>query len=82
MSSSREDVVKKYINGLVDSKSGTFVLVIGESLSRTHMGCYGYSKETTPWQSSIKNNPNAVFLENAYDIPYHCKLHSHFLTLL
>ena len=66
MSSSREDVVKKYINGLVDSKSGTFVLVIGESLSRTHMGCYGYSKETTPWQSSIKNNPNAVFLENAY----------------
>lgn len=71
ISSHRESLLKNYIKSKVDSSDGTFVLVIGESLSRTHMGVYGYSKETTPWQSSIKNNSNVVFYENAYSCHTH-----------
>ncbi len=38
----------------------TYVLVIGESASRNHLGVYGYERETTPFLSS-KKNEFAVF---------------------
>ena len=31
------------------------VIVIGESAIRNHLGCYGYSRDTTPYLSGMKN---------------------------
>ena len=45
---------------------GTYVVVIGESLTRNHMSAYGYQLRTTPWQDSIKELRNSVFLNNAF----------------
>ncbi|MFT3929605.1 MAG: phosphoethanolamine transferase CptA [Spongiibacteraceae bacterium] len=46
------------LNGLVDhniNPTSTLVLIIGESTNRGHMGIYGYSRDTTPRLSAIKN---------------------------
>lgn len=45
---------------------GVYVLVIGESENRLHMGAYGYPRSTTPWLTSIKDNSQVILLENAY----------------
>lgn len=46
--------------------SGVYVLVIGESESRLHMGAYGYPRNTTPWLSSLKDKSHVIFFNNAY----------------
>lgn len=46
--------------------SGVYVLVIGESENKLHMGAYGYSRDTTPWLSSIKNDDNVLLFKNAF----------------
>lgn len=49
----------------------TYILVIGESASRNHLGIYGYHRETTPFLSSIKNELtvyNDVISNSAYTI--------------
>lgn len=66
----REDIIKNLIEN-DKSYKGTYVLVIGESENRTHMGVYGYEKETTPWQSSIKNSNNTILFEQAYSCHTH-----------
>ncbi|MGN1393777.1 MAG: phosphoethanolamine transferase [Succinivibrionaceae bacterium] len=66
----RKDIIKK-INANDEGFKGTYVLVIGESESRTQMGVYGYEKDTTPWQSSIKNSINSIFFENAFSCHTH-----------
>ncbi len=46
------------LNNLQETKKTlptTVILVIGESTTRVHMGLYGYSRDTTPKLSSIKN---------------------------
>lgn len=45
---------------------GIYVLVIGESEIRDHMGCYGYSRETTPWLSEVKNDKNFILFDNGW----------------
>jgi glucan phosphoethanolaminetransferase (alkaline phosphatase superfamily) len=42
----------------------TYVVVIGESLNKNHMGIYGYVRETTPNLSSMKKD--LILYENAY----------------
>lgn len=44
----------------------TFIVVVGESSNRKHMGAYGYNRPTTPWLSEMRGNKNFVFMENAY----------------
>lgn len=46
--------------------SGVYVLVIGESENKLHMGAYGYPRDTTPWLSTIKSHDNVVLFNNAY----------------
>lgn len=46
-----EDVVVKN-----DSVPETYIIVIGESTSRKHMGLYGYSRQTTPLLQSISDD--------------------------
>jgi len=38
------------------TRGNTFIVVIGESLSRNHMHIYGYHRETTPLLDSLKND--------------------------
>jgi heptose-I-phosphate ethanolaminephosphotransferase len=49
------------------SSPGTYVLVIGESETRDHMGAYGYFRPTTPWLSNeVKSNSNLILFSHAY----------------
>ena len=49
-----------------ESKGETYVVVIGESANKRHMSAYGYFRNTTPWLESLRENENAIFMENAY----------------
>ena len=63
----REENLKELIHLSVDSqKSGTFVLVIGESESRDHMHAYGYKRETTPWLDQAVSQPGNILFTHAY----------------
>lgn len=63
----REENLKELIHLSVDSqKSGTFVLVIGESESRDHMHAYGYQRETTPWLDQAVSQPGNILFTHAY----------------
>ncbi|MGO5593949.1 phosphoethanolamine transferase [Acidaminococcus sp. HCP3S3_G9_1] len=63
----REENLKELIHLSVDSqKSGTFVLVIGESESRDHMHAYGYQRETTPWLDQAVSQPENILFTHAY----------------
>lgn len=50
----------------ITSDGGIFVLVIGESETRDHMGAYGYDRDTTPWMSEEAQKPEAILFRNAY----------------
>mgnify|MGYP000563534893 FL=1 len=50
----------------ITSDGGIFVLVIGESETRDHMGAYGYDRDTTPWMSEETQKPEAILFQNAY----------------
>lgn len=41
------------------------VVIIGESLSRTHMGIYGYEKPTTPHLSKLMSDSSLIVFQNA-----------------
>ncbi|MDR1370417.1 MAG: sulfatase-like hydrolase/transferase [Dysgonamonadaceae bacterium] len=47
--------VRMKISCNLNSKDHTFIVIIGESLSRNHMQLYGYSRPTTPNLESMKN---------------------------
>lgn len=61
---------KENVKAIAKSQStdfrGTFVIVIGESLNRAHMGVYGYARDTTPWQSTIAKCGQTVIFRNAF----------------
>ncbi|MFA7438295.1 phosphoethanolamine transferase [Castellaniella sp.] len=44
----------------------TYVVVIGESLSRRHMGLYGYFRDTTPRLSALAGSGEVIVYENAF----------------
>ena len=71
LASERKNVIKKLTKKNDNSFKGTYVLVIGESESRAQMGAYGYRRNTTPWLSKIKNNPNSIFFENVFSCHTH-----------
>ena len=45
---------------------GIYVLVIGESATRDHMGIYGYERDTTPWLTSQVKEGKAVPFSKGY----------------
>lgn len=53
-----------------DGNPGIYVLVIGESANRDHMSAYGYALETTPWLTSLKDDPRMLLFSNGYSC--HC----------
>lgn len=55
------------LKGLTSSgENGIYVLIIGESATRDHMGCYGYGRNNTPWLSSMKANDNFIQFNNTW----------------
>ena len=67
----REDYIKNVQERLSsinkkDCYTGKFIVVIGESLDRNYMGCYGYHKNTTPFQSSLKKDDNFILFKNCF----------------
>ncbi len=62
----REDRLQQLQGLRITSDGGIFVLVIGESETRDHMGAYGYDRDTTPWMSEEAQKPEAILFRNAY----------------
>ena len=44
----------------------TYIVIIGESLNKKHMGIYGYFRETTPLLSKMNINGELIVFDNAY----------------
>ncbi len=49
-----------------ESKGETYVVVIGESLNKRHMGLYGYSRNTTPNLSALEQANDLLVFDNCY----------------
>ncbi|MBO7611616.1 MAG: sulfatase-like hydrolase/transferase [Elusimicrobia bacterium] len=45
---------------------GIYIVVIGESQTKTHMSAYGYGKQTTPWLESMEQDKNFIKFTNVY----------------
>ena len=45
---------------------GVYVLVIGESETREHMGVYGYKRNTTPWLNELSKEKNTLVFSKAF----------------
>lgn len=60
-----KDIVAK--NG----NNGLYIVVIGESQTRDHMGVYGYKRRTTPWLSNLAADYNTILLRNVYSSHTH-----------
>lgn len=58
----------KELKGLsiLPTAKGVYVLVIGESETRDHMGVYGYQRDTTPWLSSMAKENKALVFTHPY----------------
>lgn len=49
-----------------NAQNETYVVIIGESLTRTHMGIYGYFRPTTPQLAALKNEGSLLVYKNAF----------------
>lgn len=49
----------------------TYIVVIGESANKEHLGAYGYFRDTTPWLSQQVQKGNATLFSNAYAVFCH-----------
>lgn len=47
-------------------KGEVYIVVIGESLNKHHMGLYGYEKETTPKLSQLEANDEVLVVKNSF----------------
>jgi len=49
----------------------TYIVVIGESLNKKHMGLYGYMRDTTPLLTKISQNGGLLVFDNAFSSHTH-----------
>jgi len=47
-------------------KGETYIVIIGESLNKRHMGVYGYFRDTTPHLSSLQHSNSLLLYTSAY----------------
>ena len=57
---------KAVMKGECKNKGKVFLLIIGESQTKKHIGAYGYKRNTTPWLSEMKDSNNFILFQNAY----------------
>lgn len=68
----KEELAKRQValGALGDLKNqgngGLYLVVLGESQTRSRMSAYGYERDTTPWLSSKRSDRHFVLLDNAY----------------
>ena len=63
------EAVQRHLAGVKNDQDcfhGKYVVVIGESLNKNFMGCYGYSKNTTPFQSGLMGNDNFILFKHSF----------------
>lgn len=53
------------------SQGETYIVVIGESQNKQHMGLYGYLRDTTPKMSALRDSGQIIVYENAYAVQTH-----------
>ena len=54
------------------NKTGeTYIVIIGESLNKNHMGLYNYFRNTTPRLSKLKRSKKIIVFNNAYSNHVH-----------
>ena len=53
------------------SKDITLILVIGESATRSHMGAYGYYRNTTHWLSQALSSKNLILFTKSFSAHSH-----------
>lgn len=61
-------IIKNYLDYQVkstnrDTENVNVILIIGESASYRHMSLFGYERETSPLLSSLKKDPNFIYLK-------------------
>lgn len=49
-----------------DTPPGRYVLIVGESANPHYMNCYGHQELTTPFQTSMKDEPSFFLFRRAY----------------
>lgn len=57
----------KNVLHISNDKKETYVLIIGESTTKTHMGIYGYDRNTTPL---LKRRKNGIVIYNSVTTPH------------
>ena len=57
---------KHLSNKLKHAPDGVYVLIIGESETRDHMGVYGYPRDNTPFETEAAENKDYTFFTHAY----------------
>ena len=50
------------------------IYIVGESLTLSHMGIYGYNKDTTPKLQDLEDNKRLIAFDNALSIGTHTRL--------
>ena len=53
-------------NATKEKQGETYIVIIGESLNKRHMGIYGYMRNTTPNLSKMNNEGKLVLFNNTY----------------
>ena len=62
----RKKNLSQLIGQIKRGDDGVYVLVIGESVTRDHMGCYGYYRQNTPWMTSMLSSNGYVQFNTAW----------------
>lgn len=62
----RKKNLSQLIGQIKRGDDGVYVLVIGESVTRDHMGCYGYYRQNTPWMTSMLSSNGYVQFNKAW----------------
>lgn len=65
---SRNNILQSNIDATKENPTpGTYILIIGESETRNHMGAYGYQRNTTPWLTQeVQKNPYFILFSHSY----------------
>lgn len=58
--------IKKSYTAAKDEKGEVYVVIVGESLNKHHMGVYGYPLDTTPELGKIQQQDNLFISANSY----------------
>jgi glucan phosphoethanolaminetransferase (alkaline phosphatase superfamily) len=68
------DKTKVSVNNAPIDNLPNIIYIVGESLTLSHMGIYGYNKDTTPKLQDLEDNKRIIAFDNALGIGTHTRL--------